>query len=98
LGVAVFAGNVRAGGDRVVSPRGSTKGVLYTAVDLADNKQYRRLYTSPAARRGGQEGRAAADGTVITLIQYKAKLGADGNPEKGTPMALSSRAISSATP
>jgi hypothetical protein len=82
LGVAVFAGTVRAGGDKVVFPEGFDKGVLYTTVDRADNKQYRELYTSPAAVEAARKGEPLPDGTVITLIQYKAKLGADGNPEK----------------
>src|SRR5258707_3568944 len=82
LGVAVFAGNVRAGGDNVVFPEGFDKGVLYTTVDRADNKQYRELYTSPASVEAAKKGEPLPDGTVITLIQYKAKLGADGNPEK----------------
>jgi hypothetical protein len=29
-------------------PIAATKGVLYTTVDRADNKQYRELYTTPA--------------------------------------------------
>jgi hypothetical protein len=82
LGVVVFAGNVRAGGDKVVFPEGFDKGVLYTTVDRADNKQYRELYTSPAAVEAAKKSEPLPDGTVITLIQYKAKLGADGNPEK----------------
>ena len=82
LGLVVFASNVRAGGDKVVFPEGFDKGVLYTTVDRADNKQYRELYTSAAAVAAAKEGELLPDGTVITLIQYKAKLGADGNPEK----------------
>jgi hypothetical protein len=82
LGVVVFASNVRAGGDKVAFPEGFDKGVLYTTVDRADNKQYRELYTSATAVAAAKKGEPLPDGTVITLIQYKAKLGADGNPEK----------------
>src|SRR6185295_3096443 len=82
LGVVVFASHVRAGGDKVAFPEGFDKGVLYTTVDRADNKQYRELYTSPAAVEAVKKGEPLPDGTVITLVQYKAKLGADGNPEK----------------
>ena len=82
LGVVVFASHVRAGGDKVVFPEGFDKGVLYTTVDRADNKQYRELYTSQAAIDAAKKGQPMPDGTVVTLIQYKAKLGADGNPEK----------------
>ena len=82
LGVVVFASHVRAGGDKVAFPEGFDKGVLYTTVDRADNKQYRELYTSQAAVDAAKKGEPMPDGTVITLVQYKAKLGADGNPEK----------------
>ena len=82
LGVVVFASHVRAGGDKVEFPEGFDKGVLYTTVDRADNKQYRELYTSQAAVDAAKKGEPMPDGTVITLVQYKAKLDADGNPEK----------------
>ena len=82
LGVVVFASHVRAGGDKIVFPDGFDKGVLYTTVDRADNKQYRELYTSQAAVDAAKKGEPMPDGTVVTLIQYRAKLGADGNPEK----------------
>jgi len=82
LGVVVFATHVRAGGVKIVFPDGFDKGVLYTTVDRADNKQYRELYTSQAAVDAAKKGEPMPDGTVVTLIQYRAKLGADGNPEK----------------
>src|SRR3954468_22854548 len=81
-GVIALGTQVRAGGDKVVFPEGFDKGVLYTTVDRADNKQYRELYTSAAAVAAAKIGEPLPDGTVITLVQYKAKLGADGNPEK----------------
>ena len=83
LGVVVFASHVRAGGDKIAFPEGFDKGVLYTTVDRADNKQYREIYTSPAAVAAAKKGEPMPDGTVVTLIQYKAKLDAQGNPEKG---------------
>ena len=55
----------RAGGDKVAFPEDYAKGVLYTSVDRADNKQYRE-----------------PSGTVITVVQYAAKLDPQGNPEK----------------
>ena len=55
---------------------------MFTTVDRADNKQYREIYTSQAAIDAAKKGEPLPDGTVITLVQYKAKLGADGNPEK----------------
>ena len=76
------AAQVRAGGDKVAFPENYAKGVLYTTLDRADNKQYRELYTSQAAVDAAKKGQPMPDGTVVTLVQYKAKLGADGNPEK----------------
>lgn len=81
-GVFALATQVRAGGDKVVFPEGFDKGVLYTTVDRADNKQYRELYTSQAAIDAAKKGQPLPDGTVITLVQYKAKLDAAGVPEK----------------
>jgi len=82
LGVVIYASNVRAGGDKVVFPQNFDKGVLYTTVDRADNKQHREIYTSHAAVDAAKKGLPMPDGTVVTLVQYKAKLDAQGNPEK----------------
>jgi hypothetical protein len=71
-----------AGGDKVAFPADYDKGVLYTTLDRADNKQYRELYTSAAAVDAAKKGQPLPSGTVITMVQYAAKLGADGNPEK----------------
>ena len=73
---------VRAGGDKVVFPENYAKGVLYTTVDRPDNKQYRELYTSKAAIDAVKAGQPIPDGTVITMVNYKAKLNAAGEPEK----------------
>ena len=77
-----FAPPVRAGGDLVKFPEDHAKGVLYTTVDRPDNKQYRELFVSREAIEAAKKGQPLPDGTVITLVQYAAKLGADGNPEK----------------
>jgi len=82
VGVFALATQVRAGGDLVKFPEAYDKGVLFTTVDRADNKQYREVYTSQAALDAAKKGEPLPDGTVITLVQYRAKLGADGNPEK----------------
>jgi hypothetical protein len=79
--IAVTA-TVRAGGDKVVFPENYAKGVLYTTVDRADNKQYRELYSTPEAIAALKTGKAIPSGTVLTLVQYKAKLDASGAPEK----------------
>jgi hypothetical protein len=76
-------GEVRAGGDKVAFPADFEKGVLYTTVDRADNKQYRELYVSPpAAVEAAKKGEPLPHGTVLTLVQYRAVLGPDGNPTK----------------
>ena len=73
---------VRAGGDKVSFPADYAKGVLYTTVDRPDNKQYRELYAPQAAIDAVKAGKPIPSGTVLTMVNYKAKLGADGNPEK----------------
>src|SRR6476646_4682232 len=73
---------VRAGGDKVVFRENYAKGVLYTTVARPDNKQYRELYTSKAAIDAVKAGQPIPDGTVITMVNYKAKLNAAGEPEK----------------
>jgi hypothetical protein len=73
---------VGAGGDKVVFPADYDKGVLFTTVDRPDNKQYREFYTSAAALKAAKDGEPLPSGTVITMVQYAAKLDAQGNPEK----------------
>ena len=88
--IAVVAGltaasiiHVQAGGDKIAFPASFDKGALYTTVDRPDNKQYRELYvTPPAALEAAKKGEPLPSGTVITLVQYAAKLDAAGNPEK----------------
>ena len=71
-----------AGGDKVAFPENHAAGVLFTTVDRPDNKQFRELYTSAEALDAAKKGEPLPSGTVITLIQYAAKLDAQGNPEK----------------
>ena len=73
---------VRAGGDKVAFPADYEKGVLFTTVDRADNKQHREVYTSAAALAAARKGEPLPDGTVITMVQYAAKLDPQGTPEK----------------
>jgi Cytochrome P460 len=73
---------VRAGGDKVAFPADYAKGVLYTTVDRADNKQFRELYAPQAAIDAVKAGKPIPSGTVLTMVNFKATLGADGNPEK----------------
>src|SRR5262245_8447122 len=75
-------GPVRAGGDKVAFPEHHAAGVLVTTVDRADNKQFREFYVSAAALDAAKKGEPLPNGTVITMLQYAAKLDAQGNPEK----------------
>ena len=77
-----IAMQAHAGGDKIAFPEDYAKGVLYTTVDRADNKQYRELYRPAAALEAAKKGEPLPSGTVLTLVQYAAKLDAQGNPEK----------------
>ncbi len=80
--VALIAFAAQAGGDNVVFPADYAKGVLYTTVDRADNKQYRELFVSPpGAIDAAKKGEPLPSGTVITLVQYGAVLDVHGNPQ-----------------
>lgn len=83
-GIIALGSQVRAGGDKVVFPGDFEKGVKFTTVDRADNKQFREFYTSQAAIDAAKKGQPLPSGTVITMVQWKAKLDAQGNPEKGS--------------
>lgn len=80
LGLASHA--VRAGGDKVAFPEDYAKGALYATLDRYDIKQYRELYATPAAVEAVRKGQPIPSGTVLTLVQYKAQLDAQGNPLK----------------
>src|SRR5438309_1914642 len=57
--------------------------VLYITVDRYDIKQHRELYASTqAAVDAMKAGQPLPDGTVLTLVQYKAQLDAAGMPVK----------------
>src|SRR6188472_3267106 len=72
-----------AGGDKISFPDNYAAGVLYTTVDRADNKQYRELYVSTAAAvDAAKKGEPLPHGTVLTLVQYAAKLDPQGTPVK----------------
>lgn len=70
------------GGDKIAFPSNYAKDVLYQTLDRPDLKQFRELYTSAAAVEAAKKGQPMPDGTTVTVVQYKAKLGPDGNPEK----------------
>ena len=79
---ALIGYSALAGGDKVAFPEGYEKGTLYAVVDRYDNKQYRELWSTPAAVDAVRKGQPIPSGTVLTLVQYKAQLDAAGNPTK----------------
>jgi len=78
----VVAAATMAGPDNIKFPEGFEKGVLYAVVDRHDIKQYRELYSTPEAVKAVREGKPIPHGTVLTLVQYGAKLDAKGSPVK----------------
>src|SRR3954467_1291586 len=73
--IAIVTVAAQAGGDKVAFPENYASGVLYTTVDRADNKKYRELFVSPAAAvDAAKKGEPMPSGTVMTLVQYAAKL------------------------
>jgi hypothetical protein len=77
-----FTVAVRAGGDNVKFPANYAKWVLYTTVDRPDNKQYREIYITQFAFDQVKAGKPLPSGSAITMVNYKAKLNAAGEPEK----------------
>jgi hypothetical protein len=81
-GAAMIAVAAQAGGDKIAFPASYDKGVNYWSFDRADNKQHREYYAPQAAIDAAKKGQPMPNGTVLTMLQYSTKLGADGNPEK----------------
>lgn len=84
-GIAALAGGAllahsQAMPDRIKFPEGFEKGTLYTTVNRADIKQFRELYAPSASVKSVREGKGIPDGTVLTLVQYAAKLDDNKNP------------------
>jgi plastocyanin len=73
---------VRAGGDKVVFPENHAAGVMYGTLDRYDIKQYRELYSTAAAVDAARKGEPMPSGTVLTIVQYKAQVDAQGSPLK----------------
>jgi plastocyanin len=83
LTVAALAIPSVAGPDKVKFPANWKDHVLYSVVDRHDTKQYRELYASTqAAVDAMKAGNPLPDGTVLTLVQYKAQVDAAGAPVK----------------
>jgi len=80
---SLLAVQVRAGGEKVAFPENYASGTLYAIVDRYDNKQYRELWATPAsAVEAARKGQPIPSGTVLTLVQFKAQVDAQGNPVK----------------
>jgi len=77
-----IAASALAGPELISFPADYEKGVLYATVDRADNKQYRELYATPGAIEAAKKGVPLPHGTVLTLVQFAAKLDDKGNPVK----------------
>lgn len=69
-----------AGADKVAFPK--EMGKLYGSVDRADLKQYRELFATPGAIEAAKVGKPLPSGTVLTMVNYKAKLDDKGDPVK----------------
>ena len=73
LGVAgLLAATGMAGPEQIVFPKDYATWEKYAIVDRYDNKQYRELYTSPAAVQAVREGKPIPDGTVIAMAIHSA--------------------------
>ncbi len=81
-GLALASHAVKAGGGEVGFPDNYANDTLYATVDRYDVKQYRELYATPAAVEAVRKGQPIPSGTVLTLVQYRAQLDAQGNPAK----------------
>src|SRR5262249_51795044 len=82
LALALAAHGI-AGPDKIQYPANWKDHVLYTTVDRYDIKQHRELYASTqAAVDAMKAGKPLPDGTILTLVQYKAQVDAAGNPVK----------------
>ena len=83
VAAVAFAAPGTAGPDKVQYPANWKDHVQYLIVDRHDIKQYRELYaSSQAAVDAMKAGQPLPDGTVLTLVQYKAQVDANGSPIK----------------
>ena len=83
VAAVAFAAPGTAGPDKIQYPANWKDHVQYLIVDRHDIKQYRELYaSSQAAVDAMKAARPLPDGTVLTLVQYKAQVDANGVPVK----------------
>jgi hypothetical protein len=83
VGLLFLAVPGTAGPEKISFPAGWKSHVLYATVDRHDVKQHRELYASSAeAVEAMKQGRPLPHGTVLTLVQYRARVDAEGKPVK----------------
>lgn len=66
---------------KIAFPEAWGQGVIYATVDRYDIKQHRELWSTKAAVDAVKAGKPIPHGTVLTLVQYKAKV-----DDKGVPL------------
>lgn len=69
--------------NRIAFPETWNQGVMYSTVDRYDIKQHRELWSTKAAVDAVKAGKPIPHGTVLTLVQYKARVDDKGAPVKG---------------
>jgi plastocyanin len=79
LAIPAFAQSPGPG--KIAFPEAWNKGVMYSTVDRHDIKQHRELWSTRAAVDAVKAGKPIPHGTVLTLVQYKAKV-----DDKGVPL------------
>lgn len=79
---ATLAGQVRAGGELVKFPERYAEGVRLSRPVGERGNIVEEIFTSRAAIDAVKRGQPIPSGTVITLVEYKAKLDDQGNPLK----------------
>jgi hypothetical protein len=79
---ATLAGQVRAGGALVKFPERYAEGVRLSRPVGERGNIVEEIFTSRAAIDAVKRGQPIPSGTVITLVEYKAKLDDQGNPLK----------------
>src|SRR5262245_37060799 len=93
VATTAFAPKLHAGDDKVVFPKNFAEGVMYTTVDrpantrpwtteLENTAQYRKHYATASAIKALRNGEPIPGGSVITVVKFRAKLDAQGNPIK----------------
>jgi len=80
LTVSLAMTAVRAGGENVAFPQDYARHVKYASHDLADVKEYREIYITPAAIGAARNDQPLPSGTIITLVRYNVQLNERGNP------------------